>query len=84
MKNVIIRDNNLSHQKEGNKLRMVKVHSKYQWVFNLDEEQTKLMFPNRVTMPISKPQTIYTTPIMTIQANIFIGWPPPIPINYKR
>jgi hypothetical protein len=35
-------------------------------------------------MPISRPQTIYTTPITTMQANIFVGWPPPIPINYER
>jgi ribosomal protein L6P/L9E len=37
--------------------------------------------PSKVTMPIPKPQTIYTTPIMTTQANIFVGWPPSIPIN---
>jgi hypothetical protein len=32
-------------------------------------------------MHISKPQMVYTTPIMTTQANIFLGWPPPILTN---
>jgi hypothetical protein len=37
--------------------------------------------PSRVTMFILKPQMVYIVPIMTTQANIFVGWPPPIPIN---
>jgi hypothetical protein len=40
--------------------------------------------PSKVIVPISKPQTIYTTPMMMTQANTFVGWPPPIPINYEE
>jgi hypothetical protein len=40
--------------------------------------------PSRVTIPISRPQIVYTSPIMTTQTNIFIlGWPPLIPLNYE-
>jgi hypothetical protein len=40
--------------------------------------------PNKVTIPISRPQTIYKTPIMMTQANRSMGWPPPIPLNCER
>lgn len=38
----------------------------------------------RVMVPISKPQIVYITLIVTIQENIFVGWPPPIPLNYEQ
>jgi hypothetical protein len=34
-----------------------------------------------VIIPTSRPQMVYTTPIMTTQTNKSMGWPPPIPIN---
>jgi hypothetical protein len=39
--------------------------------------------PSTITTSISKLQTIYITPIMIMQANISMGWPPMIPMNYK-
>ncbi len=39
--------------------------------------------PSRVIVPISRPQKICTTLITTTQTNIFVGWPPPIPISYE-
>jgi hypothetical protein len=39
---------------------------------------------NRVKIPISKPQTMYITSIMTTQINKCLGWPPPIPLNDER
>jgi hypothetical protein len=39
--------------------------------------------PSRVIMPIPSPRMVYTTPIMITQANRFLGWSPPIPINLK-
>jgi hypothetical protein len=32
--------------------------------------------PNMATMPISRPQTVYTTSIMTTPTNKYVGWPP--------
>jgi hypothetical protein len=40
--------------------------------------------PSWVIVPISRFQMVYTAPIMTIQANIFVGWPPLIPLNCER
>jgi hypothetical protein len=40
--------------------------------------------PSRVTISISRPQTIYTSPMMMTQANRSMGWPPPIVLNYER
>jgi hypothetical protein len=40
--------------------------------------------PSKVIVPISKPQMIYTMPIMMTQANTFVGWPAPIPINCEK
>jgi hypothetical protein len=31
--------------------------------------------PSRVTTPISRPQMVYTRPIMMTQANKSMGWP---------
>jgi len=39
--------------------------------------------PSTATTSISKLQTIYITPIMTMQANRSMGWPPLVPMNYK-
>jgi hypothetical protein len=39
---------------------------------------------SKVIVSISKRQTLYTTPIMMTQANTFVGWPPPIPINNEE
>jgi hypothetical protein len=39
---------------------------------------------SKVIVPISKLQMIYITPIMMTQANTFVGWPPPIPINCEE
>ncbi len=38
---------------------------------------------SKVTIPISKPQTVYTTLFMATQANRYVGWPPLIPLNVK-
>jgi hypothetical protein len=38
---------------------------------------------SQVTIPISRPQMMYTTLIMTMQTNIYVGWPPLIPLNYE-
>lgn len=37
--------------------------------------------PSRVTIPISRPQTMYTTPIIMTQTNISMGWPSLILLN---
>jgi hypothetical protein len=37
-----------------------------------------------VAIPISRPQMINTTLIMTTQANESMGWPQLIPLNYER
>jgi hypothetical protein len=37
-----------------------------------------------VVIPISRPQTVYKTLIMTTQTNKSMGWPLPIPINCER
>jgi len=37
--------------------------------------------PSWVIVPISRLQMVHTMPIMTTQANKFIGWPPLIPLN---
>jgi hypothetical protein len=37
-----------------------------------------------VIIPISRPQRVYTTPIMTTQTNKSMGWPLPILINCER
>lgn len=34
-------------------------------------------------MPIPSSQMVYTTPIMITQANRFLGWSPPIPMNLE-
>jgi len=39
---------------------------------------------NKVTIPISKPQTMYTTMFMATQANRYVGWPPSILLNCER
>jgi len=39
---------------------------------------------NKVTIPISKLQTVYTTMFMATQANKYVGWPPSIPLNCER
>ncbi len=39
---------------------------------------------NKATRPISKPQMMYTTLFMATQANRYVGWPPPIPLNCQR
>ncbi len=39
--------------------------------------------PSRVIIPISRPQTIYTTLIMMTQANRYVRRPPLIPSNYE-
>ncbi len=39
---------------------------------------------NMVVIPISRPQTVYKTLIMTTQTNKSMGWPLPIPINCER
>jgi hypothetical protein len=46
------------------------------------EDQTHGV-PSRVTIPISRPQMVYTTPIMMTQAKKSMGWPPPILIIYE-
>jgi hypothetical protein len=38
---------------------------------------------NKVTMLISRPQTVYIMSIMTTQANKYVEWPPLILINYE-
>jgi hypothetical protein len=40
--------------------------------------------PSRVTIPISRPQLVYTSPIAMNQANRSMGWPPPIILNYEQ
>jgi hypothetical protein len=37
--------------------------------------------PSWVTIPVSRPKKMYTTPIIPTQANTSLGWPPPIPLN---
>jgi hypothetical protein len=39
---------------------------------------------NKVTRPISKLQTMYTTLFMATQANRYVGWPPLTPLNCER
>jgi hypothetical protein len=46
------------------------------------EDQTHGV-PSRVTIPISRPQVVYTRPIMMTQTNKSMGWPPLILINYE-
>jgi len=40
--------------------------------------------PSKVTIPISRPQMLYTSPMMMTQANRSMGWPPPILLNYEQ
>jgi hypothetical protein len=40
--------------------------------------------PSWVTIPISRLERVYTTLIITTQANTSLGWPPPIPLNCER
>jgi hypothetical protein len=64
---------------------MVKLPTRYQVSiqFGRKVDQT-YEDPSRVTIPISRPQTVYIMPIMTTPANKFIlGWPPLIPLNYE-
>jgi hypothetical protein len=49
----------------------------------LDEKYQTHGVPSKVIMPIPSPQMINTTPIMITQANGFLGWSPPIPINLE-
>jgi hypothetical protein len=39
---------------------------------------------SQVTIPISRPQMVYTSPIIMTQANKSIGWPLLIPLNYEH
>jgi hypothetical protein len=39
--------------------------------------------PSWVTIPISRPQTMYTTSIIMTQTNKSVGWPPLIILNYE-
>jgi hypothetical protein len=39
--------------------------------------------PSQVTIPISRLQMVYTSPIIMTQTNISMGWPLLIPLNYE-
>jgi hypothetical protein len=51
--------------------------------FGKRENQTYEV-PSKVTIPISRPQMFYTSPMMMTQANRSMGWPPPILLNYEQ
>jgi hypothetical protein len=40
--------------------------------------------PSRVTIPILRPQLVYTSPMMMTQANRSMGWPPPSLLNCEQ
>jgi hypothetical protein len=40
--------------------------------------------PSKVTIPISRRQFVYTSPMMMTQANRSMGWPPPILFKYEQ
>ncbi len=40
--------------------------------------------PSQVTIPISRPQMVYTSQIIMTQANSSMGWPLLIPLNCER